>query len=252
MFEKPMIKRWSIALCTIALLAMLLPSLAIFSATAQVAGGKSPSETAAPPVDGEEMGTMETVYLISFFAGLAFAVITGLLGGVFGGHAETAGDIDVGGGLHGHLGHDASGSVDGSGSEVHLSPVSPVTIAMFVATFGGTGIILIKIAKAPLYVHFPVSLASGLIVAGLVFYLFYKIFSVTSSSSEPHAGEAVGCEAEVTTTIPTDGVGEISYILKESRFNGPARTVDNTSIPSHTTVKVVKIVGNIFYVEKSH
>ncbi len=192
------------------------------------------------------MDTIEIVYLVSFFLGLGFAIISGLLSGVFSGHAEVAGDVDVSGG---HI--EAGGHPVAQGEAVHLSPVSPVTIAMFIATFGGTGIILKKFALWPAIAHVPVAAASGIVVALAVFYMFYKIMSTTVASSAPRVDEAVGVQAEVTIPIPADGVGEIAYVLRESRFTSPAKTVDGKELPAHAVVKIVRIVGGTTFVERT-
>ncbi len=192
------------------------------------------------------MDLVEIVYLVSFFLGLGFAIISGLLSGVFSGHAEIAGNVDVSGG---HI--DAGGHTVPQGEAVHLSPVSPVTIAMFIATFGGTGIILKKYLLWPVYAHIPVAAVSGIIVAGAVFYLFYKVMRMTVASSAPRADEAVGMEAEIITPIPAEGVGEIAYNMRGSRYTNPARTADGKELPARAVVKIVKIVGGTYYVERS-
>lgn len=178
------------------------------------------------------MEVMEIVYLVCFFLGLGFAVVSGLLSGVFGGHDADTGHPSVGG-------HDA-----------HFSPWSPVVIAMFIATFGGTGIILRKLGMS-IWGQVPIAGASGLIIALLTFYLFMKIMRTTQASSQPSLDRLIGTEAEVITTIPSNGVGEISYTARQQRFNGPARAVDNREIPTRAVVKIVKIVSNTFYVERT-
>lgn len=192
------------------------------------------------------MDLMEVVYLVSFFLGLGFAIISGLLSGVFSGSGEMAGDVDVTGG---HI--EAGGHVVAQGDSVHLSPISPVTIAMFIATFGGTGIIMKKYFLLPVFAHIPIAAASGFVVAAGVFYLFYRINKMAAGSSAPRIDEAIGVEAEVTTAIPANGMGEIAYALRESRFNSPAKTIDGKELPAHAVVKVVKIVGGTYFVERT-
>ncbi len=181
--------------------------------------------------------------------GLGFAILSGLLSGVFSGGAEA--HVDVGGvhvdaGGHGDAGH--GGSMDGT---VHFSPLSPVVLAMFIATFGGSGIIFKKVLALPTAAHIPLALVSALGVAAAVFYLFYKIFAVSQSSSEAHVTEVVGMEAEVTVPIPNGGLGEVAYTVSGSRYTNPARTADGKELPAHAMVKVVKLVGNTYIVQKS-
>lgn len=191
------------------------------------------------------MGTdvLEFVYLVCFFLGLGFALLSGLLAGVFTGHAGA--HIDSGA----HM--DGGGALDGSHSagNVSYSPLSPVTIAMFISTFGGVGI-LMKNAGFPLYVHVPVAAFSGIVVGGLVSYAFYRIMLGTQASSHARAGEAIGTEAEVTIPIPHVGLGEVAYVLGGSRYTNPAKTVDGKELPVNTMVRIVNQVGTTFIVQK--
>jgi len=191
------------------------------------------------------MGTdvLEFVYLVCFFLGLGFALLSGLLAGVFTGHAgahiDSAPQMDGGGALEGAH----------SAGNVHFSPLSPVTVAMFISTFGGVGI-LMKNAGFPMYVHIPVAAFSGIIVGGLVSYAFYRFMLATQASSHARANEAIGTEAEVTIPIPHVGLGEVAYVLRGTRYTNPAKTVDGKELPVNTIVKIVNQVGTTFIVQK--
>jgi len=58
-------------------------------------------------------------------------------------------------------------------------------------------------------------------------------------------------EAEVTVSIPNNGLGEIAYALRGARLTSSAQTADNKELPARTTVKIVKQVGNTYIVEKA-
>jgi membrane protein implicated in regulation of membrane protease activity len=92
---------------------------------------------------------------------------------------------------------------------------------------------------------------SGLVVGGGVSWFFYKIMRSVESTSHIRADEAVGSEAEVTVPIPKDGLGEIAFTAKGSRQNSPARSVDGSEVAARTTVKIVKLVGSTYHVQKS-
>jgi membrane protein implicated in regulation of membrane protease activity len=197
------------------------------------------------------MGTdvLEFIYLVCFFLGLGFAVLSALLSGLFSGDAgaHMGGHMDSGG-LHGH-GHDAGAhSDDGT---VHYSPLSPVTIAMFISTFGGTGILYKRYFDPQIWIHVPMAAVSALIVAGIVSWIFYRIMLATQSTSQPRAEEAIGMEAEVTVSIPHQGLGEIAYTLRGTRLTSSAKTADNKELPARAMVKIVKQVGNTYIVEKA-
>ncbi|MBI4563608.1 MAG: NfeD family protein [Planctomycetes bacterium] len=187
------------------------------------------------------MDLVEIIYLGCFFLGLGFAVLSGLLSGVFSGHA--APHLDVGDAATGDL-HPTMGG------EVHFPLLSPVTVSMFISTFGGSGYIYRKMLGLPDVAGVPLALGTALTVAFLVAWFFYKIFQATQGSSEAHVSDLIGLDAEVITPIPADGVGEIAYTSKEARFNAPARTPDGKPLPARALVRIVKIVGGTYVVEK--
>src|SRR5262249_44346199 len=133
---------------------------------------------------------------------------------------------------------------------VHFSPLSPVVLSMFVASFGGTGILLKKSLGWSLAMHLPIAAVSGFIVAGIVFAFFYKVFAVAQSSSEARADEVIGQEADVTVPIPHVGLGEIAYTIGETRYTNPARTADGKELPAHTKVRILELVGSTYIVQK--
>jgi len=186
---------------------------------------------------------LEFIYLVCFFLGLGFALLSGLLAGLFTGHVGA--HMDTGGG------HDAGGHFHTDEGSVHYSPLSPVTIAMFVSTFGGTGILFKRFVNPNYWVHGPMAIVAALVVAFIVSWIFYRIMVATQSTSQPRSEEAIGLEAEITVPIPHQGLGEIAYTLRGSRLTSPAKTADNKELPARAVVKIVKQVGNTYIVEKA-
>jgi hypothetical protein len=91
---------------------------------------------------------IEAVYIFCFVVGAVYALVAGVAAGVFGGHTRHAE-------LMSHdLGHDINHGADpthpAAQGEVHLSPVSPVTITMLVTAFGGVGLIAIHALALPI------------------------------------------------------------------------------------------------------
>ena len=179
------------------------------------------------------MDAIELTYLACLGLGLAFTILSALTAGVFGGGAEAT--VDVGSGVDG---------------PVSFPILSPVTISMFVATFGGAGLILDKVLGWPVVYGMPAALAAAVGVAFFTAYLLYKLFRVTQGSSHSTAEEAVGLEAEVTIPLPHVGLGEIAYTVRGARMTNPARTVDGKELPAQTPVKIVKHVAGTYLVEK--
>ena len=184
-------------------------------------------------------------YLISFLVGFVYAVVSALLSGVFGGDFGGH-DVDVSGG------HDFNVGTDGhlDSGMVHFSPLSPTIIATFLASFGGTGMICIKVFKLSNYTSIPESLIAAVGVAGAVFAMMEWIFEKTQSSVNIDAGQLIGTHADVITPIPENGVGEIAFIARGFRQNAPARSADGKPIESPSEVEIVRTVGSSFIVRR--
>ncbi|HOS73652.1 MAG TPA: NfeD family protein [Verrucomicrobiota bacterium] len=179
------------------------------------------------------------VYSVCFGAGLLFAVVSALLGHLFGGHDV---DADVGTGGHAEAGFQDAG-VPG------LSPFSPTTITAFITAFGGLGMIFARVeaTRSP-WVSAPLALLGALAIAAGVVWLFGTIFHKVDASSESRVATLVGMSATVITPIPAGGVGEIAYVQAGSRYTAPARTESGVPVASGQAVKIVRIVGTQFYV----
>jgi len=183
------------------------------------------------------MGTIDLIYLVCFFLGFGFALISALMSGVFSGGAEA----------HVGAGHDIHAT---AGDSVHFPLLSPVTLSMFVSSFGGSGYIYKHVLGLDTAPHLALAALTAGGIALAIAWLLYKVFQLTQGSSEAQVADLIGIEAEVITAIPHDGMGEISYSAKQARYSAPARTSDNKALGPHTIVKIVRIVGGTYVVEK--
>ena len=183
------------------------------------------------------MELVDGIYLVCFFVGFGFALVSALLSGAFSGGAEA----------HVGAGHDLHAT---AGDSVHFPLLSPVTLSMFVASFGGSGYIYKRVLGLDTAGHVALAALTAVGLALAVAWLFYKVFKLTQGSSEAQVADLVGLEAEIITAIPAEGMGEIAYVTKQTRFNAPARTADGKSLGPHTTVKILRILGGTFIVEK--
>ena len=182
------------------------------------------------------------IYSICFGVGLVFTVVSAFLGHFFGGGHDS--DTDVGTGGHAEAGFEHTGMPG-------LSPFSPTTIASFVTALGGLGMVFSSIdATKHMWVSLPLSIGGGLVIAAGVFFLFNLIFQKTQSSSEGVVGSLVGQSATIITPIPANGVGEIAYVQGGTRYTAPARDDAGAPIAMGQTVKIVRIVGSQFYVQR--
>ncbi len=183
---------------------------------------------------------MFLVYLVCFSVGLIFAIASAALGHLFGGH-DIHGDVGTGG--HADAGFQHTGMPG-------ISIFSPTVIASFITAFGGFGMIFTKFeaTKAPL-ISAPLALASGVVIAGAVFWLFNLVFSKTQSSSESRVASLIGQIATIVSPIPENGMGEIAYVQAGSRYSAPARSETGGPIPAGKSVKITRTVGSQFFVE---
>jgi len=182
-------------------------------------------------------------YWICFLLGLGYAVIAALMSGLLGFGEGAEGGVDAG----------VDGGVDAgadAGGEVALSPWSPMTLAMFITCFGGVGVILTKMGL-PIWFTVPPAALSGAVVAGLVFLFLLKVFMAIQGSSEATVANLVGREAEVITPIGGEGLGEIAYVARGTRYTAPARSETGEPISRYAVVRIVKIVGSTFHVRKA-
>lgn len=194
-------------------------------------------------------------YWVCFLTGTTYALISGLLSGLFGfghGGVEAGHSFEVthdyGTAADASAGHGEAFSVEAQ-AEAPIAPLSPATISVFLATFGGVGIILTSLFDLGLLVTLPASAGAAFLVAAVVFTFFYRLFMSVQASSEPRMAEAVGAKGEVTVPIPADGVGEIAFVVRGSRLTAPARSQQGVDLPRYAPVRVLRQVGSTFYVQ---
>lgn len=182
--------------------------------------------------------TMDTwIYGICLALGLLFSLFSAILGHVFGGDGE------IGTGGHAEAGMADSGLPG-------VSFFSPTVMAAFVTAFGAAGLIFSRIeATRSVWISAPLAAASGGVIAALTFWFFNTMFRKTQASSEARVAQTIGLTASVITPIPADGVGEIAYVVANTRYSAPARSEGGVPIPAGRTVTVKRMVGGVFYVE---
>jgi membrane protein implicated in regulation of membrane protease activity len=179
-------------------------------------------------------------YVVCFGGGLIFAVVSAIVGHLFGGH--DADGFDVGSGGHAEAGF-------GGDHMPGISPLSPTSIASFITAFGGFGMIFSRFeaTRSPA-ISLPLSILGGLVIAGVVVLMFRAVFARTQSSSESRVGSLAGRPAIIITPITSGGVGEIAYVDGGVRYTAAARSDDGSAIGSGATVVIRRVIGNQFYV----
>ncbi len=191
------------------------------------------------------------IYFFLFALGVGYAIIIGLMGGLSHVHTPEI-DIDIPGidlhpggpDLHLELpfAHDASYDVDHP--EVGLSPLSPITIATFITSFGGVGLLINNLFPFSQIIGLFIATVSGVLLSGSAFMLYAWAVREIQGSSEVQVGEMVGLTGEVIAPIPEDNVGEIVLIVRGMRARSTARAADGQAIPRGAMVEIMEEVGN--------
>jgi membrane protein implicated in regulation of membrane protease activity len=221
-------------------------------------------------------------FLVCFFIGLIFTVMSFLLGlghgtvgeaahghfdgghGHFGGgHAHGGGHIHVGG-AEMHAGHahaggagvHAAGDQAGTGSAVkaqlqHGGPsfFNLSTLMAFLTWFGGAGYILQTYYTAGAVAALLLASLAGLAGAALVFAFLSRILYASERVLDPRDYYLPGTLARVTSPIRAGGVGEIVYSKGETRQVAGARSVDGSAIERETEVVIMRYERGLAYVQ---
>lgn len=193
-----------------------------------------------------------TAYWICLFVGVGYTLIAAILGG-FAGHGSII-DGHVGGFSHTygvdhtvHAGHGTATSTSDAG-QVIFGPFSPLVVAFFLTCFGAVGIVLTDFYNWKVWQSLPVAVVSSFVLAWLLIALFNRILGRMQSSSDVKLYSLIGTECEVTVDIPANGIGEIAYIAAGSRCVAPAQSDIVDPIPRFSSVRITRLVGNMFYV----
>jgi membrane protein implicated in regulation of membrane protease activity len=196
--------------------------------------------------------TLNCVYFALFFIGVGYALFVVVTGGLADvdmpdvdidiPQIDLPGDVDIPG-ADIHLGGPdvPAGGIDAP--DVAVSPLSPITVATFVTTFGGIGVLTTQVFGVDPRWSLLWATGGALGTAGLM-YLFTSQFLVRSqASSELHRTELVGIQAEVTVPIGESAPGQVTYVTKSGRMSSMARSVGGQAIPRGQFVTIVRTVG---------
>lgn len=197
----------------------------------------------------QNLGTINCVYMALLTVGFLYALMI-LIGGGLSDidlpdvdidvpHFDLPGDIDIPD-IHVDIGHDI-GSFDHGAVEV--SPLSPITIAAFITSFGGVGIVATQLFQVRPEMSLLWATLGGVLTGGVVYLLYGRLLVAMQASSEVRTRELGGTVGQVIAPISADGVGEITYVAKGSRISSPARSASGQAIPRGTLVTIERMVG---------
>jgi membrane protein implicated in regulation of membrane protease activity len=166
------------------------------------------------------------------------------------------------GGLHWHLpfhahlhaghgvhdGHSPVGHAHSGGSGLDISPFNPVTLAAFLAWFGGTGYLLTRFWSVWFVMGFGIALVSGLAGATCIFLFLSKVLTSRGENLNPEDYEMIGVLGRISVPIRETGTGEIIYSQGGTRRTCGARAENHAAIAKGSEVLVTRYQKGIAYV----
>ena len=189
--------------------------------------------------------TWADFYLVCFALGFAFSLLSFLLGGLRW-HLPLHTHLHAGHGVH--SGHGTAGHSHGSGSGLDISPFNPVTLAAFLAWFGGTGYLLTRFWSVWFVMGFGIALLSGLAGAGCIFLFLSKVLTSRGENLNPEDYEMIGVLGRISVPIRETGTGEIIYSQGGTRRTCGARAENHAAIAKGSEVLVTRYEKGIAYV----
>ena len=184
----------------------------------------------------------ELFYLICFVVGFAFTAIS-FLSGTLHFHLHLP---------HGHvhgIGHSEHGG--GSGQSHGSFPIiNPMTIAIFLAWFGGAGYLLVHFRHIWAFGGFVLASISGLAGASIVFLFAARYLMAHEYSMDPADYEMTGVLGKVSGTIRKGGTGEIIFEQEGARKACAARSESQEELKRGEEVVVTHFDKGVAYVRR--
>ncbi len=136
---------------------------------------------------------------------------------------------------------DFDGSMDANG----VSPFKPTVIAAFLTVFGGVGLILKNSSPISTLI---ISAGLGVLVALLFFYFILTPLYRAQNTSSVEKQSLIGKQAMVSEAIMQGRYGKITYIVNGNTYSAPAKSEDGSAIERKSSVSIVYIEKNTFFV----
>lgn len=182
---------------------------------------------------------MEHVYIIVFWVGVIYTLVTFLLGGLLdvihiGGHIDTHVDTHI--------------DTQGSGPIFTISPLKPITIVSFITMFGGVGIMGNYYGLSEIFT-FILAVILGIMVSFTLYRFVVVPLYKAQNTGAVSQDKLIGMKAIVISPILENGFGVISYVVNGNKYNAPAQHISKKSILQGEDVIIYEIKNNVFYVQ---
>ena len=182
---------------------------------------------------------MIKVFDVCFLVGAILAVTSFILGHIMDITGFDGVDLDM----------DMDGEVDFNLLDSGIVPLSPTVYLIFFTVFGGVGKILMsEIPGKGVGFITAIAVVSGLIVAFIINKFVILPLKKCQTTSATPKSQALGLEGVVTETIYENGYGEVTYVVDDSTYTSPAKSLDGKEIIRGKNVLIKKVEENLIYV----
>jgi len=182
----------------------------------------------------------EIFYLVCFVVGFAYTAFS-FLSGTLNVHLHMP--------HHFHFGH-GTGHHGGGGHGSSFGFFNPMTIAVFLAWFGGTGYLLVHLRHIWVFAGLAFSTLAGVVGAGVVILFATKYLMAYESNLDPMDYEMVGVLGKVSGSIRSRGTGEIIFVQEGARKACAARSEEGDEIRRGEEVVVTRFDQGVAYVRR--
>jgi len=187
--------------------------------------------------------TWGNFYLACFALGFIFSLLSFLLGGFHWHLPHFLG----GGHVHGPHVHVHHGSARAS-AKAEAPLLNPVSLAAFLAWFGGVGYLLTRFSAVWFVVGLGIAILSGVTGAGIIYLFLSRVLMSEHENLDPADYDMVGVLGHLSMPIREGGTGEIIYSQAGTRQTCGARTEDGSAVAKGSEVVVTRYEKGIAYV----
>jgi len=128
--------------------------------------------------------------------------------------------------------------------------LNPMVFVGGLTVFGGTGVTLTKYSSLSPNTILIIAILAAIVVSVLVFFVYIKPMKNSENSTGYSIFELSGKIAEVITSIPLGGYGEVLVKAGVANTNQIAASFDNEAVPSGTKVVVIEVKESVLYVSR--
>ncbi|MCG3135017.1 MAG: hypothetical protein HMLKMBBP_02510 [Planctomycetes bacterium] len=205
-------------------------------------------------------GILETSFLVAFWAGLGFTILSTVLSGVFhhefgSGSAFEGGDVTHLGGAdieHGDIPHSGDATVGWTDTQFPgASPLSPTVICSFVTTLGGVGYLALTKWTMGAGAAVVTGAVAALAIGAAVFFTLDWVLRKMQATSHVTANSLLGSKVRVQTSIEPPNAGSVLIESAAGRMTAPARGDDAAAIPSGAEAEIVRLDGGVYVVRET-